>query len=293
MENPTGAGSRVHSTRSAAQTTSATSWSRGIQYEILGNLAHELRTPIQVLIGYLEILRDELGEELNPHHRHMIERMSTNTYDLAQTLENLMDFILAENDPKPGPKENITLDGLIAEITPPLEAANHKKQLNIRFDTRHAPQLIQAPRRALRSILLNLGLNAIKFTDSGTVTITIRSAHTRRGEDALEIEVDDTGPGLTTAVFEKVRRPFAQLSNSRHSRFRGLGLGLTMVSQYATTNGGNLELCAKPTPGARFVVKLPLTAETAHAAAKIPHSRVQAMPPDSLRKMTPGKPLHR
>ena len=64
--------------------------------EALANLAHELRSPVQAILGYLDILRDELSEALGGRHKQIIERMNANAYDLAQTVENVMDFSVAD-----------------------------------------------------------------------------------------------------------------------------------------------------------------------------------------------------
>ena len=71
-------------------------WTEGMRMEALANLAHELRTPLQVLLGYLDILRDEWVEKFDPEPRAMIERMNSNTHDLAQTVDNIMEFVMSE-----------------------------------------------------------------------------------------------------------------------------------------------------------------------------------------------------
>src|SRR5712691_8134351 len=74
----------------------ALAWSKGMRLESLANLAHELRTPVQVLTGYLEILRENLSPGADSEAREIVERMNSNTHELAQTIENLMEHVLAE-----------------------------------------------------------------------------------------------------------------------------------------------------------------------------------------------------
>ena len=71
-------------------------WAEGMRLEVLANLAHELRTPLQGLIGYLDILRDEWAEKFDPEPRAMLERMNSNLHDLTQTVDNIMEFVMWE-----------------------------------------------------------------------------------------------------------------------------------------------------------------------------------------------------
>lgn len=230
-------------------------WSHGVRLEAIANLAHELRTPVQVLLGYIDILRDEYGDQLTPKPRELIERMNANVHDLAQTIENVMHFVLAEAGAESIVDEDLSIEGLIAEIMPTLEAANHHKGLSLEFDVRHAPKRIKASRRALRSIILNLGLNAIKFTESGGVRLEIRRG---TATNMLELELTDTGPGMSPVLLEEAMRPFAQLSNSSARRYRGLGLGLAVVQRQITAMNGHLDLRPREGGGSVFVATVPV-----------------------------------
>ena len=254
---------------SASAESSPVCWSQGIKFEVLANLAHELRTPIQVLIGFIDILRDDWASELPAQPLEILERMNANIHDLAQTVDNMMDLVLADANAGPLVNEDITISSLMADITPILEAANQRKKLELHFEIEAAPATIHAPRRALRSILLNLALNAIKFTESGIVTVTLRRSRSRGKNEALEIEIIDTGPGIDPAMLERASRPFAQLSNSSARRYRGLGLGLAVVQRNVRALGGRLEL--RPVGagnGSDFVVEIPAQVRAASAAVQ-------------------------
>jgi signal transduction histidine kinase len=249
----------------AAQQFTATACSKGVRHEALGILAHELRTPLHVLIGYLDILRDEpVGSEGT---RDILEHMNSNVYALAQTVENLIEVVLTEANAHLFAEEEISLRSLIAEITPALEAANLNKQLDLRLLIEDAPETIRGSRGALRSIILNLALNAIKFTESGTVTITFRRASTSTGRESIEIEVSDTGPGISEAMVNQAMNPFAQLSNSSERHHRGVGLGLTVVQRNVAAIGGKLELHSTAGHGARFIVTVPAKTPAANEKA--------------------------
>jgi signal transduction histidine kinase len=235
--------------------------------EALANLAHELRTPLQVLLGYLEILRDDWADEFPPEPREMLERMNRNLHDLSHTVDNIMEFVLAEAGGMTWVQEEVSLSGLVNELAPAIEAARSGKDLALRFDLGDAPQTVHVPRRPLRSILSNLVLNAVKFTERGDVTVRIGRMREQGAEDGLEIEVSDTGQGINPAMIKLAAEPFAQLSHSNSRIFRGLGLGLAVVHRNARLLGARLEVNSAPGHGSRFVVRIPparlLSASTA------------------------------
>lgn len=232
----------------------------------LANLAHELRTPLQVLLGYLEILRDEWAEAFQPEPRAMLERMNVSLHELSHTVDNLMEFVLAEAGGMMRVQEEISLNALLADLAPAIDAARTDKAVELKFDLDDAPSTLHAPRRPLRSILSNLVINAIKYTERGNVTVRIGRARERGAEAGLEIEVRDTGPGIDPALIKLVSQPFARLSNpAGHNNHRGLGLGLAVVQRNADALGATVEIDSTPGQGSRFVVRIPAASGSAHA----------------------------
>ena len=138
----------------------------------------------------------------------------------------------------------------------------------------------------MRSILLNLALNAIKFTPSGTVTIALRSALGRGRQETLEIEVTDTGPGMSPALLDQAAKPFTQLSKASARRYRGLGLGLAVVQRNLKALGGTLELHPAPGHGARFIVRIPQGSQrgAVKATSMVTSRRAALIPPEAPRK---------
>lgn len=260
-------------------------WASGMRLEALGNVAHELRTPLQVLLGYMDILRDEDLSQCSPGVNQILQRMNSNIHELALTIDNLMDFLFASADAHAHIDEEITIGSLIAELTPLIEAANQNKGLDVRFEYTDSEAKFRAPRRAIRSIVSNLALNAVKFTESGSVTITIRSAN--RQPQMTEIEVRDTGHGLTPEELRQATEPFLQLSRSSKRRYRGLGLGLTVVKRNVSSLGATLNADSAPGRGSVFTVRIPSRMQSGRSAAKrgrrvTVHSAPVASPLDSV-----------
>jgi signal transduction histidine kinase len=235
-------------------------WEQGLHMEALANLAHELRSPVQAILGYLDILRDELAEAVDDRHKQIIERMNANAHDLAQTVENVMDFSVADAMAEVADEEEIRLHDLIADLAPALEAANDTKGLEIRFDLEAAPAVFRSRRRPIKSILLNLAINAVKFTDRGSVTIAIRLAGPSQFGAAVELEVRDTGPGIEAEMVEQAFETCAQLSHRSIRSHRGMGLGLAVVQRNVEALGARMFVKTAPQQGAAFIVTIPIHA---------------------------------
>lgn len=232
-------------------------WQQGVHLEALANLAHELRSPVQALLGYLDIIRDELGAALSSRHSHILERMNANAQDLAQTVENVMDFSVADAMAEAADPEEIDLHELIEELAPALEAAN-SKGLQIKYDLEDAPCVFRSRRRPFKAILLNLAINAIRFTEKGIVTIAIRGVASPEVGPALELAVRDTGPGIDAELLARAFRPCAQLSSSSTRRHRGIGLGLAVVQRNVTALGASIAVNSTLGDGSAFVVTIPI-----------------------------------
>lgn len=234
-------------------------WAEGMRLEVLANLAHELRTPLQVLLGYVDIMRDEWAEKFDPEPRAMLERMNSNLHDLSQTVDNIMEFVMSEAGATGRVEEDVSISNMMNDLAPAIEAAKGNKELTLKIDLEHAPRTIHTSRRPLRSILSNLVLNAIKFTERGSVTVRISTSRARGPEPGVVLEVADTGLGISPALIKQAAEPFAQLSQSSARKYRGLGLGLAVVHRNVTALGAKLEVSSTPGRGSRFVVRIPPT----------------------------------
>ena len=237
---------------------SSPDWNGGKRLEALGNLSHELRTPVQILLGYLDILRSDFPDSIGERPREIIERIHTNAQDLARTVENLMDFAIAQDRAESQVDEPVDLAELIAEVMNALESANESKGLELKSDLSAAPRQVRLRRCALKSILLNLTVNAVKFTERGSVIVTVRALPTQCEAGMLEIVVSDTGLGMDPAQVRDAFRPCRQLSRSSERRYRGIGLGLAVVRRKVASLNGSIDVQTSLAEGSTFTVRLPL-----------------------------------
>ncbi|MHB8383130.1 MAG: sensor histidine kinase [Candidatus Binataceae bacterium] len=233
-------------------------WNHGVQLESLANLAHELRTPTQILLGYLDILRDDLTGEIGAGPRRIIERLNISAHELAQTVENVLDFAVAGARAEAQYDDEIELSDLIAEIMPALDAANNQKHLAVEVDLPADVGAIRVRRRPLRAIVLNLAANAIKFTGRGSVRISFHAIPASERLDEIELRVRDTGPGIDRSRIDAAFARCAQLSSSSRRRYRGMGLGLSVVKRNLEALGATLDVETEQGQGSTFIVKIPL-----------------------------------
>ncbi|MDO8435014.1 MAG: HAMP domain-containing sensor histidine kinase [Candidatus Binatus sp.] len=236
-------------------------WDHGLRLEALANLAHELRSPMQVLLGYLDIICDELADSLDERQKHIFERMNVNALDLAQTVENVMEFAADEHTER-WTNEEIRIRELVAELTPALDAANSDKGLKVIFDLERSPTVFRSSRHAIKAILMNLALNGIKFTARGTVTISISCGTSGEHEPILEIRVSDTGPGMDAASIAQAFDVCSQLSNTSERAHRGMGLGLAVVRRNAIALNGTVRVHSVLREGSTFLVTIPLQGQS-------------------------------
>ena len=247
--------------RKRLATKTAPTWGRGVHLESLANLAHELRNPVQVLLGYLDILRDyRVGSQGNRSvdlvDHEIVERMNSKVHELAQTVENVMDFAVAVAQAETATVEEIDLALFFAELDPILKAANQHKNLAIKVELVGVRHRVKIRRHALRAIVINLVLNAIKFTAAGEVAIRVRTSF-RDNAGSLEIEIRDTGLGISRELLASAFQPLIQLSHSSGRHHGGLGLGLAVVQRNVTALGAKLKVESTLGRGSRFRVSIP------------------------------------
>jgi PAS domain S-box-containing protein len=219
----------------------------------LAVMSHELRTPINAIIGYSELLADEIPGALNDQQRKHLDRVRMSARHLLGLIENVLTVSHVEAG-----KEVLTIDRVdagalareSAELVAPTAAA---KGLRYEVDIPDEPCWVASDAVKVRQILSNLLTNAVKFTERGTVSLSMQ----RDGAN-LRFTVRDTGVGIPPEDQAHVFDRFWQASGLRTGRAGGVGLGLHVVRQLAVMLGGSVALESQVGVGSRFVVSLPV-----------------------------------
>ena len=218
----------------------------------LANMSHELRTPMNAVIGLLELVKKT---SLSPTQSDFIDKTQVAANSLLKILNDILDFSKIEANSMLIERHEFELSGLIDEMALILSASLTNKEIEVLFDIdKNLPNKVQTDALKLKQILLNLGSNAIKFTQSGHVLISLKML----SENELAICVEDSGIGMNPDQLEHIFTDFKQAEASINRRFGGTGLGLAITKKLIELMGGSIRVESQLGKGTSFHVLLPL-----------------------------------
>ncbi len=218
----------------------------------LANMSHEIRTPLTSIIGYADsILQGDIPEK--EEHR-VIKIICENGNHLLNVISDILDFTKIEANKLEFENIATPLIPLLAQIESVTGKRARDKGLSFDLHFRYPlPSAIITDPTRLRQILFNLTNNALKFTDKGSINVSVKSL-----ENQLLIGVRDTGIGISKANQQALFQPFQQADGSINRRFGGSGLGLSISRHLAQGLGGDLTVSSEEGKGSEFVVAINL-----------------------------------
>ena len=214
-------------------------------------MTHEIRGPLGVVLGALDILRSETSSS-EPMLLHALGAIDRAARQIVELVEEVLELGRAETAPD---RERLWLPALWRDLRSDCEYLPRRADVTLRWDAQAPAVAIATDRRRVVMIVRNLVGNALKFTDCGHV-------HVQCGveDGALEIVVEDTGIGITPAAQARVFELYYRDTDGEAGRRRGTGIGLHVVRRYAEQLGGKVTLTSVVGRGSRFAVTLPLEA---------------------------------
>jgi PAS domain S-box-containing protein len=224
-----------------------------LKSEFLASMSHELRTPLHTIIGFSELLGEEIQGPLNEKQKRFVSHIHKDSLHLLALINDILDLSKIEADRLELRPEPFDFAGVVMESLVSVRALAELKALIIETAL-DVPVAIEADRLRVKQILVNLLSNAVKFTPEGGrvhVTANIEA-------DMLAVSVTDTGVGIPKEEHESIFDKFHQVGVTTKGVREGTGLGLPITRRLVEQHGGTMNVESEPGRGSRFTFTIPL-----------------------------------
>ena len=220
--------------------------------DFLANVSHELRTPLNAVIGYAEILWEEMSAEGRAQSAEDAQRILRAARQLLNLINGILDLSKIEAGRMDVSVVGVDVRRLAEECLELIAPAARERGNALRLNWAGEVGQIESDALKLRQCLLNLLSNANKFTDSGEIELTVRTAAGAR----IAFEVADTGCGMSADQLARLFQPFVQVDLNAGRRSQGTGLGLVISKRLAQLLGGDLSVQSAPGAGSKFTLEV-------------------------------------
>nr|WP_155465887.1 response regulator [Duganella radicis] len=223
----------------------------------IANMSHELRTPLNAIIGFTGALLMKLPGPLTPEQDKQLNTIRTSARHLLSLINDILDVAKIEAGKVTLELETVQCQEVVRNVVDTLRPLALQKNLALEMELADPAIVLETDRRALTQILLNLGNNAIKFTETGTVRVTLTERAGESGKNIIEFSVADSGAGIREEDQAKLFQAFSQLDSTSTRHAEGAGLGLYLCQNLANLIGGSLFFKSDFGHGSTFTLALP------------------------------------
>ena len=225
--------------------------------DFLAMMSHEIRTPMNGILGMAELLESKIKDENTNEYVNAIVESSKSMLSLMNSVLDYARYEKAQIDFDQVP---FKVEQLVNSIIFLLSASAEKKQIILSFDLGDdVPESIVGDPEKLRQVLLNIITNAIKFTDGGHVTVTVKRINIASLAIYLQFSISDSGIGISVAEQEQIFEPYTQANASITKHYGGTGMGLAICRAIVEQQQGTITCTSTPTNGSTFVFELPFS----------------------------------
>ncbi len=223
----------------------------------LANMSHELRTPLIGILGYAEMLLNELKDL---HYNEMLSELLFSTNQLKDTIDSILDLSKIEAENIDIKFQEINISKILPGIIKPFYISASAKGLALKALFEDVDLFIKGDINLFTSAVKNLLNNAIKFTNKGEITVILKKI-LLKGNWYAKLDIIDTGIGIPESASEKIFEPFRQANEGLSRPFDGVGLGLTITRKFVALLRGKIEVQSCYGEGTTFTVKFPLVSK--------------------------------
>ena len=225
-----------------------------LKSQFLANMSHEFRTPLNAILGYTSMLLKGVLGPLDDEQAEGLARVDSNGRHLLGIINDILDISRIEAGRMPLRLSEFGLPELVGEVLAEVEPIVAQSSVHIEATVDQRLPAVQSDRQKVKQIVLNLLTNAVKFTPSGTITLSARYDPRVR---EVAVTVADTGIGIAAEDHERIFEDFQQADSSPTRTHGGAGLGLSICRRLATMLGGKIQLESAPGVGSTFTMVLP------------------------------------
>ncbi len=231
----------------------------------LATMSHEIRTPLNAITGLTDILR---ASRLNAEQRQMVRSIGMSASSLLILMADILNFSKIEAGGIQRKIESFSLYELMASIDAIIATQARMKGLSFSLTMQPGvPPLLKGDHQHLHEVLINVGANAVKYTDSGSINFSVAREDGGGSLARLVFTISDTGIGIATAQRDHIFESFTQVDGTNTGAERGVGLGLAICKRLVKIMGGRIEVESEEDQGSTFTISVPFEVESAVSEA--------------------------
>lgn len=225
--------------------------------DFLANVSHDLRTPLNSIIGFTRIVLRRTGDQIPDLQKENLQKVLISSEHLLKLINGLLDLAKIEAGKMEAVAETFHVEDVINMTTTSVEPLLKAGRVRIVREVPPDLPTVKTDRDKLKQILLNLLSNAAKFTEQGEIRVSAS-----RENGTLKLAVSDTGIGMKKEALDHIFEEFQQAEKTTASKYGGTGLGLAIVKKFTNLMGGDIVVESEIGKGSKFTITIPINLKT-------------------------------
>ncbi|MGE5303330.1 MAG: GAF domain-containing protein [Alphaproteobacteria bacterium] len=254
VENATLFGQVQETTSELAKTNEELREATRAKSEFIAAMSHELRSPLQIIIGNSDLTGDGFFGDINAEQKDAMQKISRNARVLLKMINDVLALSRLDARKMAVEVTTVEVDEIISNARTHVEQINRDNHLEVRWNIDNTIPPFETDPIKLEEILQNLIGNAFKFTERGFIEVGVRNLS---DQDRVQFSVSDTGVGIEAEDLERIFKEFEQVRGGHLANFDGVGLGLSIVKKYLDLLHGDIQVESCPGQGSTFTFSVP------------------------------------